>query len=266
MSKRKGRKRGRRTAVTRGPARGMPTHRGLAPKPRVKGTGLGSIEEPYQGDNPRGADNRTKAIGDQVMKAIRNLGGSATKSEILNHLGMKGRDSLRPALRYLVNTKRIGVDKSQGNKYRYFIIPAVVGHNQRLLEAGKIEARTCKGTKKDGTPCNSPDIFVRESGYCANHDPAKGVRRPGRPRKPIDSGSNLGDPKKKEPEAPYVRTHPRAIAWRPDSEKGTMTITITREHMDLVYPDGAIDENLRQVVLDFLAGNATMKDLKEAVE
>jgi hypothetical protein len=192
------------------------------------------------------------------MVALRNLGGSATKRELLENMGMKGKDSLRPALRYLVNSKRVGIDKSNGKYYKYFIIPAAVGHNQRLLQAGKIEPRKCKGVTKDGSPCNSPDLFVRESGYCANHDPEKGIRRAGRP------------PKKKEPEeeivepvVPKIKTHSRAIAWKPDSENGTMTITLTREHMELAI--GSSDDNLRQVVLDFLSGNATMKDLKEAV-
>jgi hypothetical protein len=267
MSKRKGRKRGRRTAVTRGPARGS-IPQNVPPKPYNKGSGAGSVEEPYASTG-RGADTRTRKLSDRVMAALRNLGGTATKAQLLDYLGMQGRDSLRPALRYLVNGKRVGIDKSNGSYYKYFIIPAAVGHNQRLLEAGKIEPRTCKGTTKDGSPCKSPDLFVRESGYCANHDPKKGIRRGGRPPKMITMDTEfLKSPReaKIQNTNPYFSPHPRAIAWKPDSEKGTMTITLTREHMDLVYPEGAIDDNLRQVVLDFLAGNATMKDLKEAVE
>jgi len=259
-SKRK-RRRTRRTSVTRGPRGSQPND--VPINPRNIGSGLGSVEEPYTG---RGPDNRTKNLSDRVMVALRNLGGNATKAELLEYLGMEGRDSLRPALRYLVNSKRVGIDKSNGNYYRYFIIPAAVGHNQRLLEAGKIEARKCKGTTKDGSPCNSPDLFVRESGYCANHDPENPVRNGGRPKKK-EPEEDIVEP---EEDIVEVGQHLEGqykwgpIRWKPNAEEGTLTLKIRREHMELAI--GSSDDNLRQVVLDFLAGNATMKDLKEAVE
>ena len=142
------------------------------------------------------------------------------------------------------------------------------------------KAMMCQGLTQAGLQCKATSKYVRRNGYCMHHGPIEerytdlgdGIAVPasltGRPRQQ----ENWGAPKKQTPPqeryAPlnYVEPKPHTItASDDDLREGQVDITIKiPTRVDPVMQRKYA--NLQSTVEAFIAGQATVKDLKEALE
>ena len=145
------------------------------------------------------------------------------------------------------------------------------------------KAMMCQGLTQAGLQCKATSKYVRRNGYCMHHGPIEerytdlgdGIAVPasltGRPRpspipKTRTDGVNYGAPQERYAPLNYVEPKPHNItASVDDLREGQVDITIklpTRVDpvMERKYA------KLQSIVEAFIAGQATVKNLKEALE
>jgi len=210
--------------------------------------------------------NKPRARAEKIYAFLKRV-GSSTRAQMRQQLEWATKGNTRLALRILITEKRVAVDTS--STWVFHVVNSEVAWSNRMLNEGKIEHRRCKGKTLTGRPCKVPDLYVRDDGYCMHHGPDG--RRAGHSswsKNPMMTAQTVNDenipsvkppvvsiihPIVEEPQHVPVATH--TSFYNPKTGWLTVKVEIPQS-----------DDPLIPLVRAFIAGNATINDLREAVE
>lgn len=219
---------------------------------------------------------RPKAMekANHLFKFIQQNPG-CTRPDMVRIVRWATKDNLRRPLRILMTQERIWIDtKKQPWKFTTKN-PTMnpVQWSQKMVDDGKIELRACQGIKKDGTACRVPSLYVGEDGYCKFHRGQKLQRELGLGEDAITQVPTQKDmrnnPQKYKNETPYEYAEIPAPPYKPThvGNDGVKTIVINpNETVVVKVREIEQDDTYKILIKDFLDGNATMNDLRKAVE
>jgi hypothetical protein len=173
-----------------------------------------------------------------------------TRPDMINIVRWASKDNLLQPLRILMTQERIWA--FTGGAAISFSARATNPWewSQRLEEEGKIEARACQGTKKDGNACRVPSLYIGEDGYCKFHR--------GQKLQPIPIPVAVAD----EP------WKPATVADEPEpwNTPGVSHTIVINPGQQVVVQAAATPDTYKDIIVAFLDGKATIGDLKKAVE
>lgn len=176
-----------------------------------------------------------------------------TRKDMVKVIRWATKDNLRRPIRILMTQGRIWINAVK-QPWKFSVRTGQhlggVAWSQQLEDDGKIEVRACQGTKKDGTACRVPSLYISEDGYCKFH---RGQSL--QSKKPIQIHI--------ETDAEYAERIKAVVAhdsWNAHS------IEIAGWKVEITPPQFKEDDKYKQLIIDFLAGDCTVKDLKEAIE
>jgi hypothetical protein len=239
-------------------------------KTRKRGKGTQSMMEPISLNNVK-PHQRIRA--EELYRFLQN-NPDCSRGYLVAQLYWADNENIRTPLRILLTEKRIGVRDLNSSKWKYFSVANDVAWSNRMVDAGKIEERKCKGVTKTGRACRVPDLYVREDGFCMHHGPdadkMKAKREETRRRNRAAGETNRERYQRQRQEAlaqkqavvvepTYPTADAQAIVDAAVSKDGYLTFRIP-----LPKPDTNEADELRKLIKRFLDGDATTKDLLEA--
>jgi len=248
---------------------------------RKGAVGAGSLFAPI---NVKKCHQRTKDRAENLCEFIK-FNPNCTRKDMVKIVRWANKDNVRKPLRILMTQKRIWIDTTV-YPWQFSLRTSSgdmnpVAWSYKMEEEGKIEQRKCQGIKKDGTDCRVPSLFVGEDGYCKYHrnqklnDSMNKVQQLKQMRKEIlqNPENRWQPPYDREQKYPY---HPLSERQPFDRIVGGTTHVGNAEGVKtiVIHPDETVvvkvkqldaNDEYKSLILKFLAGEATIQDLKKAV-
>ena len=201
-----------------------------------------------------------------------------TRKDMLKIIRWATNDSLQETLAVLKTQNRISINTGK------VAWTFEANYPPREVETIIDKAMMCQGLTQAGLQCKATSKYVRRNGFCMHHGPIEerytdlgdGIEVPapltGRPRQQVNWGTAKKQIPPQERYAPLNYVEPTIL---PKTHTITASVDDLREgQVDIIIKlptrvDPVMERKyakLQSIVEAFIAGQATVKDLKEALE